>query len=242
MPAHTFIPPVAQDMIDRLTEWGLAYEVVTKPGVVILVYQDARVRATAEYRNRPGKGWYHADAVLTVDGQRCQTAYGMRELVQIVADPDAHLAQGYGQAHDYRTCEIPPYTAVQVAWDDFSIPRAVRYILERLTRTVGADEQWELRVEQPDDQTWQVRMSGLNGMQLVVIFAHRHNGWMIKRIALIEPGQSDALDLGTSLREALALMSKPDTDSQVKQIGTPHQAPRGKNDTLAVRRNTVIHN
>lgn len=240
MQAHTFIPPVAQEMIDRLTEHGLAYEVVTKPGVVILVYQGDRVRATAEYRHRPRRGWYQADGVLTVDGQRCETAHSMRELARIIADPDAHLARGNVESHDYNTCPIPPYTAVQVAWDDFSIPRAVRYILERLIRVAGGDEQWEVRVEQPDDQTWQVRMVAPDGLNLVVIFSRKHNGWAIKRIALVEPGQSDALDLGTSLREALAMMSKPELDNGVKQIGTPRQAPRGSNDTLAVRRNTVI--
>lgn len=242
MQAHTFIPPVAQEMIDSLTEWGLTYEVVTKPGVVILVYQDDRVRATAEYRHRPRRGWYHADAILTVDGKRCETAHGMRELARIVADPDAHLAKGNVETHDYKTCEIPPYTAVQVAWDDFSIPRAVRYILERLIRAVGQDGQWELRVEQPDDQTWQVRMSGPDGVQLVVVFNRKNNGWAVKRFALVEPGQPDALDLGTSLRGALARLSKPDLDSEVRSIGTPRQAPRGGNDTLVVRRNTVIRN
>lgn len=241
MASPTFIPPAAQRLMDSLRKRGHS-PTCTPAGKQFLVAVDTdRVHATARFRKR-SSGWQHLGGVLTIDGQRCPTAGNLDELDRIISDPDRYLVGAVAkEERDFveaaRTCPVPP-TSDPV--DGSTAPPAVRTVAAALREL--PDCATRMVYEQPNKGTWQIRYNAADdeGYTLVVVFRRARRDWHIRRFALVNAVGDMARDLGGSIEEAMRALQSNETPAGELGVDEARQAPRGKNDQVAVKTRTVL--
>lgn len=241
---HEFIPPAAQHYVDELRGRDLPCEVTSTPRSVTVACTTTRVRATAEFR-RQGKHWRHVDGVLTIDGLRCNTVRDFDELERVLADPDRWLEASLTgdeleKLRDVKEVALPSDSGALVDLDDASMPTEVRHCARSLAAGVASVSDATVTVERMEADVWMVSFGRAEHARLFITFVRFGRSWGISGIVLVRPGADHGLSLGRSLERALAAMGGDSTPEADKVMGRPAQAPRGKNDQIRAKTNTVI--
>lgn len=228
--------------MDRLTARGHSPTcTAVGRGFVVAIATD-RVNASANFRKRTS-GWHHLGGALTIDGQRCPTAANLDELDQIVRDPDRYLAGAVAKeqrdiVEAARPCPVPPVSAPV---DAATAPHAVRAMAGALRALPEAETRTVF--EHPSKGTWQIRYAPPGGGEvssLVVVFRRSRRDWHVLRFAIVNAAGDSARDIGGSIEEAMKALQPKEASAGELGIDEVRSAPRGKNDQVAVKTNTVL--
>lgn len=249
MSEQGYLPPQVRRYLEESARHGLDCQVMYSPNQITVLWADQRVRATSRFKYRKRAGWYNHHGTLTIDGLVCEVAKSFEELKFIIGDPDSHLkVQQLRETfpNGFTYCDNPPVTDRVFEADDLAVPQYVALQWAKVCRlTAKSAPQATVTIEHPGDDLWQVRIRNLNGPDndMVVQIKPHHETWKTERVVLtILPNPGDlALDLGKRIEEAFGhLAGSPMPSGGFGPAAGHTQAPRGKNDQLVVKSNTVI--
>lgn len=247
MPLPFAMPRLVQDLFDELTAEGFAPELeLTSTSDIRIWITEGRVVASGTFRRRKN-GYDMVHGVLTIDGLVCPTANTAKKLRRICDDPDNHLKTKAGttvqevavkKAADARQMEVP--RRGEKVTDESGIPVPVLNLLREITKAGPALSVGGISLEKISRKRWHIWADFSDGGALVVVIVMTIK--LPKTGFVIVNRDGLAFDIGDTFNAMFEFMQARKAEEQPNMPTPAHGAPRGSNDQLVVKKNTVIRN